>query len=60
LITTETELDQNQTGVAQPIQGKVTFEHVSFSYNGAPVLKDISFTASPGETVAIVGQTGLR
>ncbi|MDY0091637.1 MAG: ABC transporter ATP-binding protein [Candidatus Vecturithrix sp.] len=58
LITTETELDQNQTGVAQPIQGKVTFEHVSFSYNGAPVLKDISFTASPGETVAIVGQTG--
>ncbi len=71
LINTETELDENQSGVAQPITGAVEFRHVSFGY-GAPsgdsggspsaesphILKDISFVAQPGETVAIVGQTG--
>jgi ATP-binding cassette subfamily B protein len=58
LINTETELDENEAGVAQPIRGEVVFENVSFGYNGSPVLKDISFTANPGETIAIVGQTG--
>jgi ATP-binding cassette subfamily B protein len=58
MIKTETELDQNQEGVSKPIQGEVGFEKVSFNYNGTPVLKDISFQALPGETVAIVGLTG--
>jgi len=98
LINTETELDENQSGVAQPIAGAVEFRHVSFGYawrdspesparsdSGAwrdspesparsdsgesrhgggdsgespHILKDISFVAQPGETVAIVGQTG--
>jgi len=41
------------------MEGKVEFNKVWFSYNnGNPVLKDISFTISPGETVAIVGHTG--
>ncbi len=57
-INTETELDENPQGIAQPIRGEVAFEHVSFGYNGAPVLRDISFVARPGETIAIVGQTG--
>ena len=41
--------------------GKVTFENVTFSYDGddhAPVLKDINFVAEPGQTVAILGATG--
>jgi ATP-binding cassette subfamily B protein len=40
--------------------GSVTFEHVEFSYPGAqvPVLQDISFTAEPGTTTAIIGSTG--
>ncbi|MGY3379904.1 ATP-binding cassette subfamily B multidrug efflux pump [Arthrobacter sp. TE12231] len=39
--------------------GRVTFEHVSFSYSpGTPVVKDLSFTVEPGQTVAIVGHTG--
>jgi ATP-binding cassette subfamily B protein len=58
LINTETDLDENKAGVSRPIAGEVTFENVNFGYNGAPVLKNISFTAKPGETVAIVGQTG--
>ncbi len=58
LINTETELDENPAGIAQPIKGAVTFENVSFGYNGAPILKGISFSVNPGETVAIVGQTG--
>ena len=58
LINTETELDENPAGVAKPIRGEVVFENVSFGYDGKPVLKDIGFTARPGETIAIVGQTG--
>ena len=59
LITTETELDENEAGVDRPIRGEVIFENVTFGYEqDAPVLKNISFVARPGETVAIVGQTG--
>ncbi len=58
LIATETELDENEAGTAEPVTGEVVFEDVSFSYDGTPVLRNISFTARPGETIAIVGQTG--
>ena len=58
VINIETELDENEQGVSKTIQGAVTFDHVSFSYNGKAMLKDVSFTAQPGETIAIVGQTG--
>ncbi len=43
------------------IQGRVAFENVTFSYRddgGDPVLTDLSFTAEPGEKVALLGQTG--
>lgn len=41
------------------VKGEVTFTDVSFSYGGdVPVLKGVSFTASPGETIAIVGPSG--
>ena len=42
-----------------PIRGQVTFEHVTFGYdNKKTVLKDLSFTVEPGESVALVGPTG--
>jgi ATP-binding cassette, subfamily B, multidrug efflux pump len=49
--------------LAKPVhpRGRIVFENVGFGYNGsgaAPVLSDVSFTAEPGETVAILGATG--
>ncbi len=42
-----------------PIQGQVTFSHVSFSYEeNVKVLDDVSFDIKPGETIALVGPTG--
>jgi ATP-binding cassette subfamily B protein len=42
-----------------PVKGRVVFEAVDFEYKpGRPVLLDISFTAEPGQTVALVGHTG--
>jgi len=58
ILKEETELDENEGGYNQAMHGDIVFEHVSFSYSGTPVLKDISFHAAPGQTIAIVGQTG--
>ena len=42
-----------------PVKGKVEFDHVTFYYDPAkPVLKDVSFTVQPGQTIALVGPTG--
>lgn len=55
---------QEPPDVANPVQlenvaGRIDFKHVTFGYDPAnPVLKDISFTISAGESVAIVGATG--
>lgn len=58
ILNTETELDQNRGGYKQPIKGEITFENVSFGYGRLHVLRNVSFTIRPGQTVAIVGQTG--
>ncbi len=61
LMRQETELDENAGGHTAPVEGVIVFENVSFGYGGGEgdlILRDITFTAKPGETVAIVGQTG--
>ena len=62
LMREETELDENKAGHAAPIRGEIVFENVTFRLDndpkGMPVFQNISFRASPGETIAIVGQTG--
>lgn len=50
---------QNEGANAVIEEGKIEFKHLTFSYDGKQnVLKDISFVANPGETVALVGHTG--
>jgi ATP-binding cassette, subfamily B, multidrug efflux pump len=43
-----------------PVQGRVTFEHVTLKYfgSGEPVLRDVTFDVMPGQTVALLGATG--
>jgi ABC-type multidrug transport system fused ATPase/permease subunit len=51
--------DQLQAQPLANIQGVVTFEDVTFGYDPEkPVLVDVRLTATPGETVALVGPTG--
>ncbi|WP_426979914.1 ABC transporter ATP-binding protein [Pseudarthrobacter sp. O4] len=46
-------------GTTPVAEGRIAFEHVSFSYSpGSPVVQDLSFAVEPGQTVAIVGHTG--
>jgi ATP-binding cassette subfamily B protein len=67
LMNRETNLDQNVQGYADAMIGEVEFRNVGFTYTpggvngkGAQdhVLQDISLKVKPGQTVAIVGQTG--
>ncbi|NLG08775.1 MAG: ABC transporter ATP-binding protein [Deinococcales bacterium] len=60
LINEETELDENPEGYAGVMKGDIRFEDVTFTFPGAeaPTLERFTFHARPGETVAIVGQTG--
>jgi len=63
IVTAKTEMDENAGGYSAPIRGDITFENVTFCYEGEdgchqPVLEDLNFHINAGETVAIVGQTG--
>lgn len=66
LIQRETKLDQNASGVTSDLRGEIEFRNVSFHYptpaeggaGGDNVLENISFKVKPGQTVALVGQTG--
>ena len=47
------------TELGPDMDGSVEFRHVTFGYRKSqPVLKDVSFTVKPGETVALIGPTG--
>ncbi len=58
IINTETEMDENPRGESHVVRGEIVFENVSFGYVDGSILNEVSFTASAGETIAIVGQTG--
>jgi len=60
LIDTPVELKDAPDAVPLgPIDGRVEFESVGFAYDPAhPVLEEVSFTAEPGQTIALVGATG--
>ena len=51
--------DGEAVGEMPQITGRVRFENVGFSYeDGVPVLKNVNFDITPGETIALVGPTG--
>ncbi|GHO74655.1 ABC transporter [Ktedonobacter sp. SOSP1-85] len=58
MMKEETEIDENEDGYKAEIQGNIVFENVSFGYGETPILKNVSFQAKSGQTIAIVGQTG--
>ncbi|MCW4048959.1 MAG: ABC transporter ATP-binding protein/permease [Candidatus Bathyarchaeota archaeon] len=62
VLDTEAEVQNKETPVRlENVEGRVVFEDVTFSYRddgGDPVLTDVSFTAEPGQNVAILGSTG--
>ncbi|NSO93125.1 ABC transporter ATP-binding protein [Enterococcus faecalis] len=60
IMDTEELTPQQSVGAnGEIIRGKIEFRNVTFSYDGKnEVLKNISFVANPGETVALVGHTG--
>lgn len=51
--------DSEKCAIIEEVKGKVEFKHVEFSYTPErKIIQDFSFTAMPGEKIAIVGQTG--
>ena len=67
LIESETEVDQNLGGYSETMAGALRFEHVTFRYRTqrpdgtqptTDTLANITFEIQPGETLAVVGQTG--
>lgn len=60
VIDLEPEIKDKENVKEMPrITGRVRFENVGFAYeDGVPVLNDVSFDISPGETIALVGPTG--
>jgi ATP-binding cassette subfamily B protein len=59
LINKENDLDQNVAGYNEEMQGEIEFRDVTYMYEkGEPALQNLSFKVKPGQTVAIVGQTG--
>src|SRR5687767_11041632 len=57
-MQTEDEADEGKASLGE-IRGDIRFEDVWFEYNdGVPVLKDVSFHATPGTTTALVGSSG--
>ncbi len=60
VLDTTTSVKERKNAVTlKNVRGEVAFDRVSFSYDGRmPAVEDLSFTAAPGETIALVGATG--
>ena len=58
LIDQRSDIDENLSGHSAPVNGAIEFDNVTFKFHGSTVLEDISFRVEPGQTNAIVGQTG--
>jgi len=57
ILAAEPEID-SPDALHPEIKGEICFENVTFAYGDNTILRDISFTVKPGETLAILGATG--
>ncbi len=60
VLDTQTDVIDKPNAIPMPrIQGRVAFSNVTFAYEpGKPVLKDLNFTAQPGEMIGLAGHSG--
>ena len=58
LIDQRADIDENLAGYSAAVKGAIEFENVTFKFHGSTVLENVSFRVEPGQSVAIVGQTG--
>ena len=60
VLNTKTKVEDGKISKENDVKGKVEFKNVSFKYPDSDeyILKDVSFTANKGETVAFIGSTG--
>ena len=60
LIDQEPETESGKKVLPQPVRGRIEFDHVSHRFSDADrdTVSDVTFTAEPGETVALVGRSG--
>ncbi|MGI6207489.1 MAG: ABC transporter ATP-binding protein [Anaerolineae bacterium] len=61
ILDAQSEVEDKPGAIAlPPVEGRVEFDHVWLRYfgGGEPVLRDVSFVAEPGQTVALLGATG--
>jgi ATP-binding cassette subfamily B multidrug efflux pump len=58
VLDAEADIRDEEPRPVDEIRGDVEFRGLTFAYEGAPVLRDVSLTVRAGETVAIVGPTG--
>lgn len=59
LLATEPDIQSDKNAIdLNAEKAEIEFSNVSFSYDTAPILQDITFTIKAGETVALVGESG--
>lgn len=59
ILDTKSNVEDHGTKTLTNFQGEIEFKNVHFSYvENEPVLKNVSFSVAPGQTVALVGSTG--
>lgn len=58
ILDTEPEVKSRQGQIVKSLEGRITFENVTFAYNAEPVLKGITVDIKPGEMIGLVGPSG--
>jgi ABC-type multidrug transport system fused ATPase/permease subunit len=59
ILDADAVLPEKEDASQQTVRGEIEFEHVAFAYDEtSPVLRDVSFTVTPGQMIGVVGPTG--